>query len=244
MSEDFFGDLGKSISRYTQNAVDKTSTFFEATKISAQISTEQKEIDKLYQKIGETVYRRAESRQMQLDDDLAAFVEEIRRHREQISSRRKDLADVKGKKVCPSCGELIPREVAFCPKCGAPSPADEDRDKTDQPAEDRSREAQPEENQPRESQTGEAQETQKTQKSQPSREDATLDAEFTELGEAPVEENQTQDRAADQHSGEADQVANGTTRATGIEEDTAEQEAEEIASTTEEAAGSVKEGQQ
>jgi hypothetical protein len=24
MSEDFFGDLGKSISRYTQNAVDKT----------------------------------------------------------------------------------------------------------------------------------------------------------------------------------------------------------------------------
>ncbi len=136
MSEDFFGDLGKSISRYTQNAVDKTSTFFEATKISAQISTEQKEIDKLYQKIGETVYRRAESRQMQLDDDLAAFVEEIRSHREQISSRRKDLADVKGKKVCPSCGELIPREVAFCPKCGAPSPADEDREEADQPKED------------------------------------------------------------------------------------------------------------
>lgn len=130
MSEDFFGDLGKSISRYTKKAVDKTSTMVEGAKISAQISAEHREIDKLYQKIGETVYRKAMEKTIDLDDDLSAFVDEIRQRKEKTNSLKKDLADVRGQKVCPNCGELIPKEVAFCPKCGAPAPtaADETKD--------------------------------------------------------------------------------------------------------------------
>ena len=52
MSDDFFGDLGKSISRVTQKAVGRTGELFETTKINAQISGEQREIEKLYAKIG------------------------------------------------------------------------------------------------------------------------------------------------------------------------------------------------
>ena len=43
MADDFFGELGKSISRATQQAVDRTGDFFERTKITAQITGEQKE---------------------------------------------------------------------------------------------------------------------------------------------------------------------------------------------------------
>lgn len=129
MSEDFFGDLGKSISRYTKKAVDRTSTMVEAAKISAQISGERREVDKLYQKIGETVYRKAAEKSIDLDDDLTAFVEDIHQRKEKMASLTRDLADVKGQKVCQNCGELIPKEVAFCPKCGAPTPVAETEQK-------------------------------------------------------------------------------------------------------------------
>ncbi len=121
MSEDFFGDLGKSISKYTQTAVDKANVVFESTKITAQISTENREIEKLYQKIGEIVVRRAADGTMDLDSELKNCVEEIQTHNSQILTYKKQLADVKGMKICPSCKELIPKNVAFCPKCGAPT---------------------------------------------------------------------------------------------------------------------------
>lgn len=126
MSEDFFGDLGKSISRYTQNAVDKTSTFIEATKITAQISGEEREMDKLYRKIGEAVIRKADEGSYTLPADLNQMADDVKKHRAQIIAYKRTLADVKGMKVCPGCGELIDKAVAFCPKCGAPTPIDED----------------------------------------------------------------------------------------------------------------------
>lgn len=122
MSEDFFGDLGKSITKATQQAVDKTSIFFESTKISAQISSEQKEIEKLYQNIGEAVYRQIKAGTLTPGEDIRAAAEEIKGHETQINVFKKNLADVKGMKICPNCREVIPSDVAFCPKCGAPTP--------------------------------------------------------------------------------------------------------------------------
>ncbi len=134
MSEDFFGDLGKSISKYTQSAVEKANTVLETTKISAQISTETKEIDKLYQKIGETIVKRAVDDGMLLDPSLQTYVDEIKTHNSQILIYKKQLADVKGMKVCPSCRELIAKDVAFCPKCGSPTEVDAEPEKKSEPA--------------------------------------------------------------------------------------------------------------
>ena len=122
MSEDFFGDLGKSISKATQQAVDRTSTFFESTKISARISGEQKEIEKLYQNIGESVYRQVQAGKFAPASDIKAVIDEIKGHENQIDAFKQNLANVKGMKVCPNCKEVIPSDVAFCPKCGAPTP--------------------------------------------------------------------------------------------------------------------------
>ena len=55
MADDFFSEIGKSLSRFTQQAVGKTGEVVEMTKYNAQISGEQKEVEKLYQKIGELV---------------------------------------------------------------------------------------------------------------------------------------------------------------------------------------------
>ena len=104
MSDDFFGDLGKSISRVTQKAVGRTGELFETTKINAQISGEQREIEKLYAKIGAVVYRKIANGTMEADEDIAPIVDDIRAHAGQLASRRRALAT----------------DVAFCPKCGTP----------------------------------------------------------------------------------------------------------------------------
>ena len=122
MAEDFFGELGKSISRATQQAVDKTSVFIERTKITAQISGEQKEIDKLYQRIGEIVYRKVKMGEMESDPEFAPIIHDIDAHTNQVTTYKKTLADVRKMKVCESCGSVIAMDVAFCPKCGAPAP--------------------------------------------------------------------------------------------------------------------------
>ena len=122
MAEDFFGALGKKISKVTQSAVDKTSSLVETTKINSQITAEQKEIDKLFQKIGQVILRKADAGEIQPGEEENALICEIRGHEERILEFRKNLAAAKGMKLCPGCGELIAIDVAFCPKCGAPTP--------------------------------------------------------------------------------------------------------------------------
>lgn len=127
MSEDFFGDLGKSISRATQNAVGRTSTFFESTKISAMISSEQKELDKLFQMVGETVVNNAgDTGVVELDEEIRELISEIRISQGRIHELKTELAGVRGMKVCPACHELVPAEVAFCPQCGEAMPVEEE----------------------------------------------------------------------------------------------------------------------
>lgn len=121
MADDFFSTLGKSISKYTQKAVESTGTFVESTKISTQISGEKREIDQEYQKIGEIVYRRISRGEFEADEELKKLAEGIDVHRDKMNTLKEQLADVKGQQICPNCGELIPKDVAFCPKCGAPT---------------------------------------------------------------------------------------------------------------------------
>ena len=119
MAEDFFGELGKSLTRATQSAVGKTSSFFESTKISGLIVSEEKEIDSIFQEIGESLVRRLEEGdEIPFTEDELDLIEEIRERTERLLDLKEELADVKGMRVCPVCAELISPEVAFCPHCG------------------------------------------------------------------------------------------------------------------------------
>ena len=128
MSDDFFSDLGKSFSKVTQSAVDLTSSFIESTKINAQIGGVNKEIEKLYQRIGEAVCLRFADDDSSLGEEILSMMEDVRAHRGTILSLRENLAAVQGRKVCPVCTEIIAADVAFCPKCGAPTPVKEEDD--------------------------------------------------------------------------------------------------------------------
>ena len=118
MSDDFFGDLGKSITRATQKAAMRTGSLIESTKINAMITAESKAIEKLYLELGELVYEQYDGGEIKTSSQMSAIVDELDMHLEKISSYRTELAEVKGMRVCPSCGEIIEMDALFCPKCG------------------------------------------------------------------------------------------------------------------------------
>ena len=122
MADDFFSEIGRSLSRFTQQAVGKTGEVVEMTKFNAQISSEQKEVEKLYQKIGELVYRGVKSGDIEVSDDLADIISAIDSHRAVIRSARKSLAEVQKKTLCPKCHEM---PVARVPELESQSAAAE-----------------------------------------------------------------------------------------------------------------------
>ena len=125
MAEDFFRDLGKSLTKVTRSAVTRTGTLVETTKLNTRISAEQKEIDRLYLQIGELVFRAREDGVSPDEAELENLTGEIRERRDVIWELKENLASAKGMKLCTKCRELMDAGAAFCPKCGEPAPAEE-----------------------------------------------------------------------------------------------------------------------
>ena len=125
MAEDFFGAIGKFFARAAVGAADKTSSMMEKSKINSQITGERKEIEKLCQQIGESVLERAAAGEIQLSERENLLMEEINVHQVRIREFRKVMAGLRNMKICPACESLIAIDVAFCPKCGAPTPVPE-----------------------------------------------------------------------------------------------------------------------
>lgn len=118
MSEDFFNDLGKTITKAANGAVDKTTEFFEATKIKAQISGEGKSIEKNYRDIGEIIYK-LYMEGTPVTDEVAKVCSDVQAHEERIKSLRRDLANLKGMNLCSNCEGMVDKAASFCPKCGS-----------------------------------------------------------------------------------------------------------------------------
>ena len=125
MAEDFFGAIGKFFARAAVGAADKTSSMMEKSKINSQITGERKEIENLCQQIGESVLERAAAGEIQLSERENLLMEEINVHQDRIREFRKVMAGLRNMKICPACESLIAIDVAFCPKCGAPTPVPE-----------------------------------------------------------------------------------------------------------------------
>lgn len=118
MAEDFFNDLGKKISKAANDAVDKGTEFFEVTKIRAQISGEGKSIEKAYRDIGEIIYKLQQDG-TPVTEDVAKLCDDIYAHEKRIRAMRREMANIKGMKLCPNCEEMVEKEAAYCPKCGS-----------------------------------------------------------------------------------------------------------------------------
>ena len=113
----FFGDMGKKVGEVAQAAAKKSGELVEITKLNVNINSEEDKIQKLYIAIGKLVFENYNGGPTTYD--VSAQCEEIKQHEQAIKVLKDKIIDVKGNKICVSCGASMDKAQVFCSKCGA-----------------------------------------------------------------------------------------------------------------------------
>ena len=114
----FFDQLSKKASDTMQSAKDKTNKISSEMKLKSQFSDKKDRITVLYSEIGKEVYNNFVKGINENTDVVTEKLKEISSINEELKGINKELLNLRGIKVCPSCGEQIPTGSDFCPKCG------------------------------------------------------------------------------------------------------------------------------
>ena len=125
MAEDFFGNLSKTLKKTVDTVGKKTDEFVEIQKIRTRQHALEDQIEKNYQDIGQIIYNRYLNGEA-FDENLAGICKDITDLEKEIADCREDVANKRGRIVCPACGASVPKDAAFCMRCGAAMPAKEE----------------------------------------------------------------------------------------------------------------------
>ncbi|MGI6106421.1 MAG: zinc ribbon domain-containing protein [Lachnospiraceae bacterium] len=112
----FFDDLAENLNKMSKDLSGKAQEVSESVKLRGKIADAENLLKNTYMLLGQKLYEKYGS------DENSEFADEFRiisEARSAIEQYSKKLNENRGIKVCPKCGEKIPKEAAFCPKCGA-----------------------------------------------------------------------------------------------------------------------------
>lgn len=117
MAKDFFDSIGKSLAKTMREVGGRAENFYSEQKLKGNISGEEKQIQKIMEELGKIVYRRY-CDGAPLEDMQKRLCEQIDQRMERIAQFKEEIAGVKYKKICSSCGTAVEEGMAFCPHCG------------------------------------------------------------------------------------------------------------------------------
>ena len=104
--------------KFTKTAVEKTKTVIDQTKYKYSISEFEGKIKNIMAELGEKLYSEY-TEGVEFDEDVAEKCKKIDEFKEEISQIKTKIAELTNASVCAQCGEVIPQDSVFCPKCGA-----------------------------------------------------------------------------------------------------------------------------
>lgn len=126
---DFFGNLKKNltevadvVAKKTGEVADvvakKTEQTVEVTKIKNQIRTMERNNERDLTDIGKMIYESYKNGE-EVDAKFVELCAAIKDREEEIVKMDKEVAELKGKDVCPECKSHVDADAVYCPKCGA-----------------------------------------------------------------------------------------------------------------------------
>ena len=126
---DFFGNLKKNltevadvVAKKTGEVADvvakKTEQTVEVTKIKNQIRTMERNNERDLTDIGKMIYESYKNGE-EVDAKFVELCVAIKEREEEMAKLDKDVAELKGKDVCPECKCHVEADAVYCPKCGA-----------------------------------------------------------------------------------------------------------------------------
>lgn len=139
MAKDFFSSLGETLTKTAKELSGRAEEVYETQRLRNRISGEERQINKAMADIGRIIYKRYKDG-VPLPEEEKAICEQIDERKAQIDQYKEEIDGVKGNRFCPSCGNLLGRNDAFCSRCGAacpiPEPEEEAGDTVDGTAEE------------------------------------------------------------------------------------------------------------
>ena len=142
MGTDFFDGIVKTFSKTTKELGKTTKELgaraeqtIETQKIRGKISGEERTIEKLKEDLGDIIYKRHAEGEG-IDGELSVICQEIDQHFLKIREFKDSAANLRGKKICPSCEREVDLSVSFCPYCGTPCPTPEPTESVEDPVEE------------------------------------------------------------------------------------------------------------
>lgn len=117
--------LGVKISKTAKELSGHAETIYETQKLRNKISNENRAIDKLMADLGNILYKQYIAG-AEMDEEQKALCEQIDQHMQNIEKATDELANMQGKKICPTCQQKVAKNAAFCPNCGTACPVVEE----------------------------------------------------------------------------------------------------------------------
>lgn len=111
----FFDELGEVISTKGKEVADKAKVFTDIASLRGQIATNENSILKKYREIGRQYYSAHK------DDEAPEFSEliaDIKAFEKSIDALQEKINQLQGTVHCSKCDSDVPKDSAFCPKCG------------------------------------------------------------------------------------------------------------------------------
>ncbi len=95
MEDDFFGMLGKTLTGFFQNIFFNMGNLGKISGHKKRIKKSVREIDKLYERIGRTLYEKHREGEIKLlDDEISLMVDEIERQNRKVEESRKMIKEL------------------------------------------------------------------------------------------------------------------------------------------------------
>lgn len=117
MDREFFDNAASKAKDMLDVAKRKTDGVITLEKLRYIVSSLKVKVSKDYKKLGKIYYESLKDNE-NLPDDIAAAVEDINEKKMLIKKTEAQIAEIKNKRICPSCGASVEKEAAFCSVCG------------------------------------------------------------------------------------------------------------------------------
>lgn len=114
---DFFEDLGKRITETAEAVTKRTGEVVEIQKLKSQIRVMERNNERDFQDIGKMVYDKFKQGEI-VDTKFIELCGAIEEREESIENYLREIAERKGKDICPNCKNHLEPDMAYCPKCG------------------------------------------------------------------------------------------------------------------------------
>lgn len=112
----FINKISEKLSSGATAVSNSTKRMSEIAKLNSKINKNLSDVNNKYTEIGRIV--KLELMDKIEHQEVKRLVSEIDALLTEVNESREKISDLKGVKVCPSCGAQVSRDAAFCPNCG------------------------------------------------------------------------------------------------------------------------------